>query len=83
MGSNPAQGDYSFPQKLSSVEFPITFYIYIIIIYIYIYIYIYICILYMYTIYIYIHTTLIHEFCVLELGIGMNFYDPHSLSSTT
>ena len=25
MGSNPAQGNYSFPQKLSSVEFPITF----------------------------------------------------------
>ena len=25
MGSNPAQGSYSFPQKLSSVEFPITF----------------------------------------------------------
>ena len=24
MGSNPAQGNYSFPQKLSSVEFPIT-----------------------------------------------------------
>ena len=34
MGSNPAQGIYSFPQKLSSVEFPVTFYIYI---YIYIY----------------------------------------------
>ena len=29
VGSNPAQGNYSFPQKLSSVEFPITFYIYI------------------------------------------------------
>ena len=25
MGSNPAQGNYSFPQKLSSVEFPVTF----------------------------------------------------------
>ena len=25
MGSNPAQGKYSFPQKLSSVEFPVTF----------------------------------------------------------
>ena len=25
VGSNPAQGNYSFPQKLSSVEFPITF----------------------------------------------------------
>ena len=25
MGSNPAQGNYSFPQELSSVEFPITF----------------------------------------------------------
>ena len=24
MGSNPAQGNYSFPQKLSSVEFPVT-----------------------------------------------------------
>ena len=23
--SNPAQGNYSFPQKLSSVEFPVTF----------------------------------------------------------
>ena len=28
-GSNPAQGNYSFPQKLSSVEFLTTFYIYI------------------------------------------------------
>ena len=25
MGSNPVQGNYSFPQKLSSVEFPVTF----------------------------------------------------------
>ena len=25
VGSNPAQGNYSFPQKLSSVEFPIIF----------------------------------------------------------
>ena len=25
VGSNPAQGNYSFPQKLSSVEFPVTF----------------------------------------------------------
>ena len=25
MGSNPAQGNYSFPQKLSSVEFPVNF----------------------------------------------------------
>ena len=25
VGSNPAQGKYSFPQKLSSVEFPLTF----------------------------------------------------------
>ena len=25
MGSNPAQGNYSFPQKLSRVEFPVTF----------------------------------------------------------
>ena len=25
MGSNPAQGNYSFPHKLSSVEFPVTF----------------------------------------------------------
>ena len=25
MGSNPAQGNYSLPQELSSVEFPITF----------------------------------------------------------
>ena len=25
MGSNPAQGNCSFPQKLSSVEFPVTF----------------------------------------------------------
>ena len=25
MGSNPAQGNYSFPQKLSSVEFPVSF----------------------------------------------------------
>ena len=24
VGSNPAQGNYSFPQKLSSVEFPVT-----------------------------------------------------------
>ena len=29
VGSNSAQGNYSFPQKLSSVELPITFYIYI------------------------------------------------------
>ena len=29
VGSNPAQGNYSFPQKLSSVEFPVTFYIYL------------------------------------------------------
>ena len=26
MGSNPAQGNYSFPHKLSSVEFPVTFF---------------------------------------------------------
>ena len=38
VSSNPAQGNYSFPQKLSSVEIPVTFYM----IYIYIYIYIYI-----------------------------------------
>ena len=25
VGSNPAQGNYSFPQKLSSVEFPVNF----------------------------------------------------------
>ena len=25
VGSNPAQGNYSFPQKLSTVEFPVTF----------------------------------------------------------
>ena len=25
VGSNPAQGNYSFPQKLSSVVFPVTF----------------------------------------------------------
>ena len=25
VGSNPAQGNYSFPQKLSSVEFPVTY----------------------------------------------------------
>ena len=25
MGSNPAQGNYSFPQKLSSVEFPVKY----------------------------------------------------------
>ena len=25
VGSNPAKGNYSFPQKLSSVEFPISF----------------------------------------------------------
>ena len=25
MGSNPAEGNYGFPQKLSSVEFPVTF----------------------------------------------------------
>ena len=25
VGSNPAQGNHSFPQKLSSVEFPVTF----------------------------------------------------------
>ena len=25
VGSNPAQGNYSFPQKLSSVEFPVIF----------------------------------------------------------
>ena len=25
MGSNPAQGTYGFPQKLSSVELPVTF----------------------------------------------------------
>ena len=25
VGSDPAQGNYSFPQKLSSVEFPVTF----------------------------------------------------------
>ena len=29
VGSNPAHGNYSFPQKLSSVEFPVTLYIYI------------------------------------------------------
>ena len=29
VGSNPAQGNYSFPQKLSSVEFPVTFSLYI------------------------------------------------------
>ena len=40
MGSNPAQGNYSFPQKLSSVEFPITFSLSLSL-YIYIYIYIY------------------------------------------
>ena len=35
VGSNPSQGNYSFPQKLSSVEFPVTFYI----IYIFIFIF--------------------------------------------
>ena len=25
VGSNPVQGNYSFPQKLSSVDFPVTF----------------------------------------------------------
>ena len=27
VGSNPAQGNYSFPQKLSSVELPVNVYI--------------------------------------------------------
>ena len=44
MGSNPAQGNYSFPQKLSSVEFPVTLSLSLSLslsLYIYIYIYIF------------------------------------------